>query len=103
MVWEPEVDIEEPSWLDACCFGEHVPRYPHTAAHNQFVRTNALVVSIGNRRPRSPTDAARFVAEIDALIDYAPQIPNSELRARALEAYRKARELFAAQAEASSR
>ena len=96
--WQYEARVAGPSWFAARCFGEHQPRYTHMAAHNQFAHTNALMVTVGGRRPTSPEDAARFVAEIDALIRYAPNIPTQSLRKRALGEYHKARQYFADQA-----
>jgi len=101
--WTGTVDVKQPCWLAARCFGEHKPRYPHCAAHNQFAHTNALFVTVGGRRPTSPSDAGRFVKEIDALVAYAPKLPTDRMRQRAMTAYRKAREYFARQAQPRSR
>lgn len=97
MTWRTDVEVPGPCWLAARCFGEHRPRYVHAAAHNQFAHTNPLVVTVAGRRPTSPGDAARFVREIDALIEFAPRLPSEDLRGRALAAYRKARAYYAAQ------
>ena len=96
MTWEPTVDVTGPCWLAARCFGEYQPRYLHMDGHNLFAHTNALFVTVGGKRPSSAEDAGRFVREIDGLIEYAPRIPTDDLRTRALEEYRKAREYFAA-------
>ena len=98
LTWAVAADLAEPSWFAARCFGEHAPRYPHQAARNQFAHTNLLFVTIAGRRPASSADAARFVQEIDALIDHAPKLPTDDLRRRALETYRRARRRFADQA-----
>ena len=97
LIWEEAVEVERPSWFAARCFGRHKPCYAHMGANNQFAHTNALVVTVGGRRPTSTKDAERFVAEIDALIRYAPNIPTQELRRDALGEYRKARRYFASQ------
>ena len=96
LAWQEKVAVSRPCWLAARCFGVHAPRYPHSASHNHFAHTNPLVVTLGGKRPSSPTDAARFVQEIDALIAFAPHIPTERLRARSLDAFRKARRYFTA-------
>jgi len=95
MTWEYTAKVAEPSWFAARCFGEYEVRYKHMAAPNQFAHTNAVFVTVGGKKPSSPADAARFVKEIDALIEYAPNIPTEELRARALAEYDKARKFYA--------
>lgn len=97
-IWKEPVKVLEPCWLAARCFGYHTPRYPHSGSRIQFAHTNPLFVTIGGRRPRSREDARRFLREIDALIQFAPNIPTEELRARALEVYGKARAYFAGMA-----
>jgi len=96
--WEFEADADAPCWFAARCFGEHLPRYVHHAAHNQFAHTSPLFVTLRGSRPRSPADAARFVKEIDALIAFAPKLATESLRRRATAAYSKARAYFASQA-----
>ncbi|HUT35906.1 MAG TPA: CehA/McbA family metallohydrolase [Planctomycetota bacterium] len=98
--WEKAFRVDAPCWFAARCFGTTKPRYPHSASHNQFAHTSPLVVTVGGKRPASGRDAARFVAEIDALVEFAPSIPTPDLRARALEAYANARQFFANQMEA---
>jgi hypothetical protein len=95
LTWKEKVAVPEPCWLAARSFGTHRPRYPHCASRFHFAHTNPLFVTVAGKGPRSPGDAARFRAEIDALIEFAPQIPTPELRSRALDAYRKARRYFA--------
>jgi hypothetical protein len=99
--WEKAFRVDAPCWFAARCFGTHRPRYPHSASQNHFAHTNPLVVAVAGKRPSSPKDAARFVAEIDALIEFAPNIPTPELRSRSLDVYRKARQYFADMTERS--
>jgi hypothetical protein len=72
-------------------------RYPHQAAPNQFAHTNMFMVSVAGEKPSSATHAARFVGEIDALIQFAPNIPSDSMRQRALKLYDQARQYYAAQ------
>ena len=95
--WDLTADVAGPAWFAARCFGEHRPRYAHMGARNQFAHTNLLFVTVGGKRPRSAADAKRFVREIDALIQYAPNLPTQALRTRALAAYGKARKYYAQQ------
>ena len=99
LTWQVVVDVKGPSWFAARCFGEHRPRYPHAAAHNQFAHTNPLYVTVAGRGSRSAADARRFVREIDALIAFAPKALAEPMRSRALAQYRKARAYFASQTD----
>lgn len=92
--WNKTIQVERPSWFAARCFGTYEPRYPHSASHNHFAHTNPLFVTVGGERPRSAADAERFTREIDALIEFAPNIPGDELRRRSLEVFKKARLYF---------
>lgn len=95
LTWEETMRVGEPSWFAARCFGVYTPRYPHSASHNHFAHTNPLFVTIAGKRPASPADAAVFLKEIDALIEYAPKIPSEQLRSRSVEAFSKARQYYA--------
>jgi hypothetical protein len=56
------------------------------------------MVTVAGKKPSSSASAAQFVAEIDALIEFAPSIPYDPMRQRALEVYKQARQYFVAQA-----
>jgi hypothetical protein len=96
--WEETLPVDEPCWFAARCFGEADVRYPHQACPNQFAHTNILMVTVAGRKPTSAATAARFVEEIDALIEFAPNIPSDSMQQRALKAYHEARRYYAAQA-----
>jgi hypothetical protein len=101
--WEEVLPVNGPCWFAARCFGETDVRYPHQTAPNQFAHTNILMVTVAGQKPNSAASAAQFVDEIDALIQFAPNIPSDSMRQRALERYRKARQYYAAQAGAANR
>jgi len=94
--WEFQTDIEvqEPCWFGARCFGRYQPRYPHSISHNQFAHTNPAFVTIAGNKPVSPSDAERFVEEIDALIDFTSEIPE-KLQRETRRTFEKAREYYA--------
>ena len=94
LAWEETAQVRRPAWFAARCFGTYQPRYRHSVSHNQFAHTNPLVVTIGGERPSSPQDAAGFLKEIDALIDFVKNIP-APLRAETLEVFGKARSFYA--------
>jgi hypothetical protein len=96
--WEHTVEITEPSWLAARCFGRMTPRYPHAACHNQFAHTAPCFVTVEGKKPSSSQAAAGFVREIDALISVVGEIPGADLRQRSLKAFRTARAYYAAMA-----
>ncbi len=87
------VQVDEPSWLAARCFGTYEPRYPHSACRNQFAHTNASFVTLAGKTPASSQDATRFVTEIDRLVAFVPDIPQ-ELRERSMHEFRRARKYF---------
>jgi len=95
--WEEVLPVDGPCWFAARCFGETDVRYPHQTAPNQFAHTNMLMVTVAGKKPSSPADAAHFVKEIDALIEFAPNIPSDSMRQRALKLYNEARQYYAAQ------
>lgn len=95
--WEEVLPVDKPCWFAARCFGEADIRFPHQASPNQFAHTNLLMVTVAGKRPTSATRAARFVDEIDALINFAPNIPSDSMQRRALKRYHQARTYFAAQ------
>lgn len=99
MGWEEEVRVDKPCWLAARCFGEAEVRYAHQASPNQFAHTNILMVTVAGERPASASSAKQFVNEIDALIQFAPNIPGAMMRQQALELYHEARRYFARQCE----
>jgi hypothetical protein len=55
------------------------------------------MVTVAGKTPADVASAAGFVDEIDALIEFAPNIPSESLRQRALKMYREARKYYAAQ------
>ena len=97
MEWEEVLTVDGPCWFAARCFGETDVRYPHQTAPNQFAHTNMSMVIAAGKRPSSPADAAHFVKEIDALIEFAPNIPSDSMRQRALKLYNEARQYYTAQ------
>ena len=101
--WEEVLSVDEPCWFAARCFGEADVRYPHQAAPNQFAHTNILMVTVAGRKPASATSAGQFVDEIDALIEFAPDIPSRSMQRRALKLYDDARRFYAAQAGRAAR
>jgi len=98
LIWEETVAVEKPGWYAARCFGTHRPRYRHSAAHNLFAHTNPMVVTVAGKGPSSAEDAAVFLKEIDALIDYAPNVPEP-LRAETLKVFHQARAFYAEMAD----
>lgn len=56
-----------------------------------------LMVTVAGKKPSSAVDAAQFIKEIDALIDFASNIPSDSMRKRALKLYHEARRYYAAQ------
>jgi hypothetical protein len=87
------VQVEGPSWFAARCFGTYAPRYPHSGCRNQFAHTNASFVTVAGKMPRSSRDAARFVAEIDQLVAFVPDIPE-KLRKHSTQEFMRARTYF---------
>ena len=55
------------------------------------------MVTMAGRKPSSAESASQFAEEIDALIEFAPNIPSDTMRQRALKLYRQAREYYAVQ------
>jgi hypothetical protein len=96
--WEEVLPVDKPCWFAGRCFGEADVRYPHQASPNQFAHTNILMVTLAGKKPTSAASAAQFVDEIDALIEFAPNIPSDAMRQRALKSYNEARRYYAAQA-----
>jgi hypothetical protein len=95
--WEEVLAVDGPCWFAARCFGETDVRYPHQTSPNQFAHTNMLMVTVSGKRPHSAASAAQFIKEIDALIEFAPNIPSDSMRRRALRMYNEAREYYVAQ------
>jgi len=95
--WEELLPVDGPCWFAARCFGETDVRYPHQAALNQFAHTNMSMVTVAGKKPRNSVHAAQFVKEIDALIEFALNIPSDSMRQRALKLYNEARQYYAAQ------
>jgi hypothetical protein len=73
-------------------------RYPHQASPNQFAHTNILMVTVAGKKSTNAASAAQFIDEIDALIEFAPNIPSDAMRQRALKLYNEARRHYAVQA-----
>jgi hypothetical protein len=90
--------VNESCWFAGRCFGEVDVRYPHQASPNQFAHTNILMVTVAGENPTGAASAAQFIDEIDALIEFAPNIPSDAMRQRALRLYSQARQYYAAQA-----
>ncbi len=98
--FEHIVRVDKPSWFAARCFGLHEPRYPHSGCQNQFAHTNASFVTVAGKMPQSSRDAARFVDEIDKLVDFVPNIPK-ELRKQSKQEFLRARKYFDSMAKGS--
>lgn len=96
--WEEVLPVDKPCWFAGRCFGEADVRYLHQASPNQFAHTNILMVTVAGKKPTSATSAAQFVDEIDALIEFAPNIPSDSMQQQALKSYNEARRYYAAQA-----
>ena len=96
--WEEVLPVGKPCWFAARCFGEADVRYPHQACPNQFAHTDILMVTVAGKKPTNAASAAQFIDEIDALIEFAPNIPSDAMQQRALKSYNEARRYYAAQA-----
>jgi hypothetical protein len=100
--WKVPLEVDEPSWFAARCFGRHEPRYRHSGAHNQFAHTNAQFVTIQGEKPRSAKDAAGFLKEVDALAAFLETLPpgdlTEEMRLRSRHEYERARAFYQAMA-----
>ena len=94
--WEEILSVNGPCWFAARCFGETDVRYPHQTAPNQFAHTNILMVTVAGRKPSSARHPP-FLEEIDALIEFAPNIPSSSMRTAGVEALSPMREYYATQ------
>jgi hypothetical protein len=95
--WEEVLPVDGPCWFAARCFGETDVRYAHQTAPNQFAHTNMLMVTVAGKKPSSAVHGAQFVEEIDALIEFASNIPSESMRRRAQKLYNQARQYYAAQ------
>jgi hypothetical protein len=94
LTWEETVDAATPCWFAARSFGTHEPRYRHSAPHNVFAHTNPLFVTLAGQGPSSPEDAALFLEEVDALLDFVPNVPEP-LQAETREVFLEARKFYA--------
>jgi hypothetical protein len=61
------------------------------------------MVTVAGKKPADATSAARFLSEIDALIEFVPNIPSDAMRKRALRLYDEARRYFVAQTKSIPR
>jgi len=60
---------------------------------NRYAHTKALLASVDGKRPSSAADAKRFITEIDALLEFCPNIPES-MREETIAEFRRARKFY---------